>query len=400
MTDLLYETDGLMTEFDAVVTKAGKDDERDYVLLDRTAFFPEGGGQQADTGMLVTDSGSRIRVTDVQSLSGQIRHYTDIPIEKGSKVTGLVDAEQRFSRMQNHGAEHVISGLAHLSYGYENVGFHMTDREAVFDLGGPLTDEQIRDIEERANRIVFRDVPITIGFPTPEEAAKLQYRSKLDISDNVRLVTIEGVDTCACCAPHLRSTGQIGLIKILDFMPHRGGTRITMTAGINAYLDYVNLHDSNSEIMEMLSAKRIETAGSVRELTKRLSALREENAALRRKMTDMVTEDVIKKLREKDPEDDRPELIFTGISDPKGLRDLVNECTKVYGGIVCAFYDKPEGGFGYIFAVRAENADSAGLLRLTEDFNSSCNGRGGGSKLMTQGTSMASREDTESFFCG
>ncbi len=398
-TELLYETDGLLTSADAVVIATGDDNGREYVVLDRTVFFPEGGGQCPDTGVLGTPAGN-VRVTDVQTVRGQVRHYTDSKIEEGAKVTCIIDADRRFALMQNHGAEHIISGIVNRLFGYDNVGFHMTESEAIFDLDGPLTDEQIRDVEERANRTVFADVPITIGFPSPEEAEGLQYRSKLDINENVRLVTIEGVDTCACCAPHLRSTGQIGVIKIVDAIPHRGGIRITMTAGINAYRDYSYLHDSNSEIMGILSSKRGETAGHVRDLTDRLMKLREDNTDLRRKVTKIVTESVISGIKEKDPDDGSTEPVFTEDLDPTGLRELVNECTKYSEGIICAFSGNDKDGYRYIFAVRASNAENAGLQEFTAGFNSGCSGRGGGSKLMTQGTCMAKRTEIERFLCG
>ena len=397
-TELLYETDGSVTVFDAKVTGSGNDNGKDYVILDRTCFFPEGGGQQADTGFFTVEGMDKIRVTDVQTVSGQVRHYTESCIREGTEVTGNIDADRRFFCMQIHGAEHIISGLMHQAFGYENVGFHMTQSEAVFDLDGPLTDEQIRDIEERANRIVYGDIPIIISFPEPEEAKKMQYRSKLDIYENVRLVCIEGVDTCACCAPHLRSTGQVGIIRILDHTPHRKGTRITMTAGMSAYKDYAYLDESNRVIMEILSAKRSETADFVRDFSDRYAALKEDNSRLRKKIAGIITADVIGRISKKDPSGCSAELIFVEDLDPMGLRNLVNECTKVYSGTICALTGNDTEGYRYIFAITADNADNAGLQQMTVDFNSKCKGRGGGSPVMTQGTSTALRTDIERYF--
>ncbi|MCR5590910.1 MAG: hypothetical protein K6F73_05200 [Lachnospiraceae bacterium] len=394
-TNLLYETDGMLTEFEAAVLETEATEDGCRAVLDRTAFFPEGGGQKADTGVLVTEDGSRIRVKDVQTENQKAWHYLEGKLSPGDKVKGEVDAEVRYARMQIHGAEHLLSGIAHNLFGYENTGFHMTDHEAVFDLSGPLSDEQIRDIERRANFAVFENRPITISFPSAKEAREIEYRSKLDTYEGIRLVRIEGYDICACCAPQAKSTGQLGVIKIIDYMPHRGGTRITMTAGMDAYRDYVHLHDSNAEIVAMLSSKREETSESVKDFMERMTSLREENARLSREMTEMVTEKVLRELRESSSETTITPIFVRGINS-KGLRDLVNECTKEHG-MICAFLEE-NGGYRYIFAVCADQSESAGLQAFTKEFNASCSGKGGGSALMTEGVSTADRETIEKYF--
>ena len=397
ITQLLYESDGMLTEFDATVTEVSRsDDGAVRAALDRTAFFPEGGGQQADTGLIITGTGEKIKVTDVKSEDGQVWHYIEGALTPGDAVRGCVDAKIRYARMQIHGAEHLLSGIIHNLFGYENTGFHMSEGEAVFDVSGPLTDEQIRDVERRANMAVFENVPVTVSFPSPEEAEKTEYRSKLDTYEGIRLVTIEGYDVCACCAPHVNSTGQLGVIKIISHMPHRGGMRMTMTAGMEAYGDYVRLHDSNAEIVAMLSSKRNETAASVSDLKDRMASLKEENVSIRREMTELVTKKALEEIKSR-AEGGGPVPVFAGHIDPKGLRDLVNECTKAYGGPVCAFMGE-EGSYRYIFAVRAENAESADLRGFTRRFNEECSGKGGGSALMTEGNAAALRSRIEEFF--
>ena len=177
-TELLYETDGMMTEFEARVTEASDDGTKGhYVVLDRMAFFPEGGGQQSDTGVIVSEENVGINVTDVRTIDGQVRHYIDGVLEEGRKVYGKIDKSKRFPRMQSHGAEHLVSGLVHNTYGYDNVGFHMSDDLLVIDFNGPLSEEQLRMIEEKANMVVFENVPVTISYPTKEEAESIPYRS-------------------------------------------------------------------------------------------------------------------------------------------------------------------------------------------------------------------------------
>ena len=192
------------------------------------------------------------------------------------------------------------------------------------------------------------------------------------------------------------STGQFGSIKILSFMPHRGGTRLTMIAGMDAYRDHVMLHDDNARIMDILSAGRDKTADAVNDHNKRFLALKEENTQLRREISKLVTEGVVSALKEKAKETG-PEAFFTDALDPVGLRNLVNECVKVYDGPVCAFLGNDKDGYRYIFGVRDALAEGANLRGFSNDFNSRCSGKGGGSDVMIQGTSMAKREDIMKF---
>ena len=401
LTELIYETDGMCTRFEAVVISNGKSEDGDYVVLDRTAFFPGGGGQQCDTGVFEMSSGDKIEVKSVAIVDGEVRHYIadgiSAPVLEGAKLTGAVDETIRYKRMQNHGSEHLISGLIRSLYGFENVGFHMTENEVVIDAGGPLTDEQLRVVEERANEAVFKNVPFVISFPTAEEARDIDYRSKIEGLDNIRLVTVEGYDICACCAPHVRSTGQLGVIKIISATPHRGGMRLIVTAGMNAYYDYVMLHDANAKIMDVLSAKRDHTGEAVEDMQGRMQALKEENTDLKKEMTNMLIERVLEDIGKKDPSSDSPELIFTEVLDPVGLRNLVNAVTAQYKGIVCAFCGNDNDGYRYIFGVNEDSAESAGLKAFAKDFNDNCAGKGGGSSLMVQGTTTARRKLIEEY---
>ena len=397
-TVLLYETDGMIREFEATVTGVSDQGDKGYgIILDRTAFFPGGGGQEADTGYLVTSGNEKIRVSGALLSDGEVIHYTDRAIACGEKITGMIDWDQRVSRMQDHGAEHLISGLVHARFGYDNVGFHMSEDETVIDFNGPVSEEQIRQIEQRANEIITENDPVTVSFPSSDEARKIDYRSKLDLYDNVRLVTIEGVDVCACCAPHLPSTGLFGSVMIVNIMPHRGGTRMSLVAGINAYRDHAKLAGSTAKIMEMLSSPRYETAGFVKEMTDRMKGLREENTQLKKKMTQLVSISIISDLEKEDQPGKGIKWFFCDLPDMTGLRELVNSCTKVYSGTVCAFLKK-ENGYGYIFSVCKENEKEASLSGLARDFNEKCSGRGGGSNVMVTGTTGASRKDIEEYF--
>ena len=397
-TQLIYETDGMCTEFEATVIGGGKTDDGHFAVFDRTAFFPGGGGQQCDTGIVILPSGDEVSVTGAAIVEGEVRHFTDGPIPEGAKITGKVNAKIRYARMQNHGSEHLISGLIRSLYGFENVGFHMTENEVVIDAGGPLSEEQLRIVEERANEAVFKNVAFVISFPTAEEAAGIDYRSKIEGLDNIRLVTVEGYDICACCAPHVMSTGQLGVIKIISATPHRGGRRLIVTAGMNAYHDYVVLHDDNAKVMDILSSPRDKTAEFVKGMSDRLASEKAEITALRKELTSICIPMYVDKVRNMNVSDNEPALIFANMIDPVGLRNIVNECTKISRGIICAFLGDDENGYKYILAVNAEMSQTAGLKALAADFNNKCGARGGGSDIMVQGTCSKKREEIEKYF--
>ena len=208
MTEKLFETESHRKEFRATVLECAPSDSGYEVVLDRTAFFPEGGGQAADTGIL-----GGVRVKDVQERDGIVYHTTEGNLEVGAGVEGLLDWDIRFSRMQQHTGEHIVSGLMHSRFGYDNVGFHLGEEVCTLDLNGPVTKEQLKEIEVAANKVVFANLPVEIRYPSKEELAVLDYRSKREIEGQVRIVSIPGYDVCACCAPHVKSTGEIGLIK-------------------------------------------------------------------------------------------------------------------------------------------------------------------------------------------
>ena len=212
MTEKLYDKDSFLKKFTATVLECEPCENGWSVLLDKTAFFPEAGGQKADTGTL-----GGARVSDVLIREENIYHITDKPFNVGDVVTGEIDFDRRFDFMQQHSAEHIISGIAHSLYGCENVGFHLSDEIVTLDFDKVLNHEQLLKIEEIANRKVFECVNFCCYYPDDETLSKLSYRSKKELEGDVRIVEIENTDMCACCAPHVKTAAQIGLIKLLDY---------------------------------------------------------------------------------------------------------------------------------------------------------------------------------------
>ena len=279
MTKKLYDKDAYCREFDATVLSCEKGENGYSVILDQTAFFPEGGGQAADGGRV-----DGIKVTDVQEKDGTIIHTLEEAVKVGEKVSCLLDWELRFSRMQSHSGEHIVSGVVHSIFGYSNVGFHMSDALMTVTFDGVLTPEDIAKVELESNRAIYRNLEIKAINPTKEELEKLEFRSKIELGDDARIVIIGDVDSCACCAPHVARTGEIGLIKIVNSYAYKQGTRIEMLAGICALSDYMALNSANKELMALLSASRDSVNESVKKQNEQLVTLRAQNAQMSKEL--------------------------------------------------------------------------------------------------------------------
>ncbi len=378
-TERLYYSDGYIKEFDALVVSCEKLEKGFKVILDKTAFFPEGGGQKADTGFI-----GDARVIDVQEEDNVIYHITDKELEASKEYSCKLDWEQRFLRMQSHSGEHIVSGVVHSLFGYDNVGFHMEEDYVTVDFSGELTREQLDEVEEKTNRYIYDNIEIDCFFPSEEEIERLDYRSKLDLKEGVRLVRIGEADLCACCAPHVKRTGEIGVVKILDFMRHRGGVRIVMKSGLKALLDYREKYTSVYDVSVMLSSKQHEIAAYVEKKIKENETLHHEFAEFKMKIA----------------ENDKANLSFVGDSalfitsfyDSDMMRELAN-----YGMTqkeLCVILSgNEESGFSYVAG--SLNFD---LMKFAKHFNAALNGRGGGRGTMIQGKVSASKEDILNYF--
>ncbi len=264
----LFDLEPETRAFDAVVLacEAAKDGGFD-VVLDRTAFFPEGGGQGADHGTL-----GEARVLDAHETAGVIRHRTDKPLAVGARVRGVVDPARRLAMSQQHTGEHILSGLVHGLYGYDNVGFHIGSDAVTVDFNGVLTPEDVDRVERLANECVWRNQPVRVSVPDPETLAHTVYRSKKALEGDVRIVTIDGVDCCACCGTHVPFTGQVGQIKVLSCIHYKGGVRLSILCGMRA-LAYENaLLRENRAVSQALSAK----PGTLAEAVERLKRERDD----------------------------------------------------------------------------------------------------------------------------
>lgn len=380
MTKKLYDFDGHLASFEAVVQSCEKVENGYRVVLDQTAFFPEGGGQKADSGSL-----GDCHVFDVQIEKGEIFHYLDSPLAVGDTVKGEIDYETRFRRMQNHSGEHIVSGIVHSLYGYDNVGFHMGSDCVTVDYNGELNDEQVLKVEQLANRAVCENRSILIEYPEPERLEEIPYRSKLDLKDDVRIVTIEGYDICACCAPHVSHTGEIGIIRLLDSIRYKGGTRLTMLCGFDALEDLEEKQLVLCRISNRLSVKQSEAYEAVLRLEEEISEQKNTLYFLKKSLV----EAKIASLRETEGSI----CLFVENFDSDSMRRLANEGALRCAGICIVLSGDDQKGYSFIAASR-----KIPLREEAKRITASLSGKGGGSDEMIQGRITAPKSEIEAYF--
>ena len=377
-TKKLYYEDSFLQTFTATVLSCQQEKDRYAVVLDQTAFYPEGGGQEADTGTL-----GGVRVLDVREKDGEIRHLCDAPLEAGAAVTGAIDWGRRFDHMQQHSGEHIVSGILCARYGCDNVGFHMGHALVTIDFNADIPPEDLADIEAAANAYIWSDAAVRTDFLRGEALERAHYRSKKFSPGVVRLVSFPGADCCACCGTHVRSAGQVGLVKLLTCQKFREGVRIEMAAGGRA-LRYCNaVLEQNTRVSHLLSAKALDTAAAVERMQKELYALRGRVAALEegafaRKAAELAGAGDV--------------LLLEGDMGPESVRKLCAAVLDACGGR-CVVFAGTEGAYKY--AVGEHGGD---LRQLTKALNAALNGRGGGKPDFVQGSVAAGEAEIRQFF--
>lgn len=381
MTEKYYEQDAFLTKFEGTVLSCVQWKKGFDVVLDRTAFYPEGGGQPWDTGTL-----GDAKVLEVHNREGEIVHTCDRPLEAGSAVTGEIDWDRRFDLMQQHSGEHIVSGLAHTLWGCENVGFHMGAEVVTIDLSLPLDQEQLARLEAEANRYIYLDVPVEITYPSPEELEHIRYRSKKELTGQVRIVAFPGADCCACCGTHVRSTGQVGLVKLLSAQKFREGVRIELVCGGRALRYLSRALEQNAQVSHLLSAKVFETGAAV----ERLLA---ENEALKSRLASLEESRFAALAREYAGAGDV--LLFEDGLSSDSLRRLCDAVLHACGGRCACFSGDDSSGYKYAVGQAGGN-----LRDFVKELNQALSGRGGGKPDFVQGSVRAPRSEIQSFFQG
>ena len=378
MTRKLYDEDARLLEFDGTVVSCVYDEKKQCcgVVLDQTAFFPEEGGQMPDRGFLGEEPVIDVRLQkDPVTFEETVIHMVRQPLEPGSVVHGRIDRAHRFDQMQQHSGEHIVSGLVNRYYQYNNVGFHLGAEEVTLDFDGTLTFEQLRAIEAEANQAVKENFPVKISFPDASALASLNYRSKIDIKGAVRIVEFPGYDICACCAPHVQRTGEIGLIKITGVQSHRGGVRVNILCGDRAIADYTRKQDSVSSISVQLSSRPELVADAVEKL-------REGNAKLKEQICSLQAALMQEKMASLPaPGENRHAVLTVRELDAIAARNTANQLAGLYEGFGTVLVGNDEQGYRYVIASR--NLD---CKALAAELRSSFKAKGGGSREMIQGT--------------
>ena len=375
----LYEQNSFLTRFSAVVESCVQGKKGWDVILDQTVFYPEGGGQPYDLGIL-----GGVKVLEVHEREGRVVHTCDAPLEVGSAVEGEIDWARRFDLMQHHSGEHIVSGIAHSLWGCDNVGFHMGADVITIDLNTLIDEHQLRQLEDAANRYIWEDHPIVITLPSQQELETLEYRSKKALTGQVRIVSFPGADTCACCGTHVLSSGQVGLVKLLSVQKFRDGVRIELVCGGRA-LKYLSATlDQNRQVSNLLSAKPMETAAAV-------SRLMEENAALKSRILTM--EDAQFATLAQEHSGKGNVLLFQEGLTPDGLRRLCDKVMQCCGGRCTCFSGDEQSGYKYAWGEK-----DGDLRALVKELNQALGGRGGGKPNFAQGSVSADRAAIETFF--
>ncbi len=378
MTEKLYYLDPYIREFTANVLYCERCDKGFLTVLDRTAFFPEEGGQSADTGYI-----GAAKVWDVYEKNRTVYHITDREPGFGS-VECKLDFDERFEKMQLHSAEHILCGIIHRLYGLENVGFHIGKDVVTFDISAPLTRRELDEVETLANEAVFSNIKIETFFPDEEELSKMEYRSKLDISEDVRIVKIGDIDSCACCAPHVNRTGEIGIVKILDFEKHRGGLRIYMVAGRRALFDYRTKYENIQKISALLSTPQHQTAEELLRYMNDSEQMKLENKNLRIKAAE--------KLADSYPDECGNSVVVLNGFSSEEMRAFANAYKSRVSGYLVTLCGE-DASFRYIIMKNKSDLSSD-----IKEINKALSGRGGGRGEMVSGTFSSTLQEINNYF--
>ena len=380
-TRKLYYEDSHLCNFSAAVLSCEQTEKGYEVILDATAFYPEGGGQAADTGVL-----GGVQVLDTRERGEIVVHLCDGPLEVGVVVEGTIDYEARFLRMQQHSGEHIVSGIINRRYGYHNTGFHMGSDLITIDFDGVIPAEDLASIEAEANSAVWQNIPVKCWYPSEEELPTVFYRTKRALPWPVRIVQFPGFDSCACCGTHVQATGEIGLIKLFSVMGFRGGTRMEMACGKAALALLNNAYEQNKLVSQAFSAQITETGAAAKRMNEALAEQKYRIVGLEKRIFATIAAGYAGKGNV---------VHFEEGLENTAVRDLADAIAENCGGTAAVFSGSDEAGFAFCLVTR--NGD---LRQLGKEMTKALNGRGGGKPIFQQGRVQASQANIEAFFAG
>ena len=378
-TKKLYYVNPHLSRFSATVLSCIEGEKGFEVVLDQTAFYPEGGGQAADTGTL-----NGVRVLAVRERDETIVHFCDGALIAGDTAEGAVDYDLRFDRMQQHTGEHIVSGIINSRYGWHNTGFHMGTESTTIDFDGVIPAEDLPSIEAAANEAVWKNLEVRCWIPSPEALPGVTYRTKRALPWPVRIVEVPGYDSCACCGTHTTHTGEVGVIKLLSAIPFRNGTRIEMACGKRALAILNSAYEQNRQVSQAFSAKIQETGEAARKMNEILAAQKFRITGLEKQIFSGIAAGY---------KGSGDVLHFEPSLDNVAVRELADAIAEVSGGTAAVFSGNDAEGYAFVLISREGD-----LRQLGRDMTKVLGGRGGGKPNCQQGRVQAAKSEIEAFF--
>lgn len=385
----LYDNDAYQTVFEAVVLSCkerffGKKEDKQTayeIILDKTCFFPEEGGQTPDKGTL-----RDAEVLDVQiQKDNTIIHIVSSPLEVNKTVTGKIDWKHRFFNMQQHSGEHLFSGLVYKQFGYQNVGFHLSNQIVTMDFNGVLNADEVEELEWKVNEAIVANAEIKTGYPSKETLAEMEYRSKKELDGAIRIVEIEGYDICACCAPHVHRTGEIGMFKIQSVQSYKGGVRISFLCGFRALEEARKKAKIISELSAILTTNQEMLSENVSKLKTQTQNLKMQLGNAKQLLMENKMEQI--------PIEQKNVIFFETDLETPVMRNVVNKLVEEHEGVCGIFVGNDNESYNYI--IGSKHTDCREVAKMLRE---KLNARGGGSAVMIQGSVVAKREDIERMF--
>lgn len=397
MTKKLFDLDSYVTTVTGKVLSCAPCEKNGLtgwsVELEETCFFPEGGGQPADVGTL---GGKKVLYT--YEKDGIIYHLCDGALEKGQTVTGEIDFTQRFSNMQAHCGEHILSGIALRDYQRKNVGFHMGHECNTIDLDGELSPEQCQELEQKVNQIIAANGPVKVYYPDAETLKNLPLRKKPEV-DNLRVVEVTGYDYCGCCGTHVARTGEIGLLKIIDAQRYKGGMRLFFLCGFKALEDYQKKHTLLKQAAEGFSCKPLEVGENITRLQQEVSSLKGRLADKNRELIGFLGEKLLAEGKAISYHDNmeikvaRWVFLASDTMSPDEVKAFAMAMAKEKDTL-CTSFSRGKDGIKYALS-RSADCAALPLKELCQRINQAFSGKGGGKDLCCGSMNQVSNEELQ-----
>lgn len=382
MTNRLYYEQTYLREFDATVLERRQEGERALLRLDQSAFYPTSGGQPYDRGTLGGEEVLDVFVDEAGEVWHAVRAQT--ALQAGARVRGVIDWARRFDHMQQHAGEHLLAGMVFRQLGGTTIGLHLGAEDSTIDVTLPdgrtrLTQQELLALEEETNRHIQEDLPIRCWFPSAEELAALPLRKAPSVQEHVRIVAMGEVEMVACGGTHPSSTGQIGLVKLLDARPARGKLRLRFVCGMRAFRDYCQVRACAQQAAGLLST-------GLERLPEAVRGLKEETAALHRELAELRREQMRERARELArqaqclPGDVHLVAASVGKATADSLREMASALIAGARTIALLAAEREDGTHALLFA-RSDDltCDLGALMRQS-------GARGGGRPEFAQGS--------------